>query len=154
MKRRITLSIALALSIVLVSLMSSDSTANAQQERRLSFDTGILTLGPGQILRISVNAGAGNDTMNVRFTKIEYIRRCTYPICGLFRTSQTTSETTTLTAGEGVSIDINQVEFNAVRGIVAGNFIGTDVKAPRATVQIIDEATGEVKSVLIALLIP
>ena len=54
MKRRIALSIALVLSIVSVSLMSSDSTANAARPQTYVADTGMITLGANQLLRITV----------------------------------------------------------------------------------------------------
>jgi hypothetical protein len=152
MKRRITLSITLVLSFVLLSLMSSDSTAKAQPEgRRLSFDTGILTLNsPDQVLRVTINWGDGNAPGAVRFRRMGYIEQG-----NLYRVaSQVTTDPITLAPGEGAHIDISQGEFNAVRGVVLGNLIGTDAAGARVTVQIITRSTGRVDSVLCALLIP
>ena len=53
MKRRITLSIALVLSVVLLSLMKSDSTATAAPPQRYAYDTGYLAPGAGQFVRIT-----------------------------------------------------------------------------------------------------
>ena len=155
MKRRITLSLALSLSVVLVSLMSSDSTAKAQQGgRRVSFDTGIVTLGPNQVLRVTVAAGDGDsdgaDYLAVRFRRLGYIEQGNvYKV-----TSQATTDPIRLRSGEAASIDIGLDEFNAVRGVINGNLIGTDAAGARATVQIIDVNTRQVDSVLEALLIP
>ena len=57
MKRRITLSITLVLSIVLVSLTSSDSRVSAEPPQRFNFDTGIIPIREGQILRVTVVEG-------------------------------------------------------------------------------------------------
>jgi len=151
MKRRITLSITLVLSVVLLSLMSSDSTAKAEPEgRRVSFDTGIVTLGPGQKLRVAVVGDFNRDNdIRVRFRRMGYIEQDNlYKVA-----SEVTTDPITLAPGEGAVIDITlDRDMNAVRGIVNANLIGTNA-AGTVTVQIID-ATGQVDSILIALLVP
>jgi len=145
MKRRITLSIALALSIVLLSLMRPDSTANAQQGgRRFRADTGIITLGPGQVLRVTVAAGDvnGDDAIRVRFRRMEYIEQGNIYRVG----SQSTSAPLTLASGEAASLDIVDGASNTilgVRGIVSGNFIGTD-RNVRVTAIVFDTSTQRV----------
>lgn len=60
MKTRMTLSIALTLSL-LPSLVSFPSTVKGQQtSRRFSASSGVVTLGMGQMLRVTV-AAMGND---------------------------------------------------------------------------------------------
>ncbi len=74
MKRKITLSIALVLSIVLVSLTSSDSTANAQTPQRFRFAAGVITPGAGQTLRVTVvGTGGSSDDIRVRFLWSQYM---------------------------------------------------------------------------------
>ena len=63
--------IALVVSLVSASLMSSDSTAAAQQSQRFTADSGVVVLGPNQALRTTVS-GAGNDTMRVRLRWMRY----------------------------------------------------------------------------------
>jgi hypothetical protein len=71
MKHRMTF-IALVVSLVSASLATSDSSARAQPGGRIfSFDTGVVTLGPNQVLRTTV-AGGGNDTVRVRFRWTRY----------------------------------------------------------------------------------
>lgn len=70
MKHRMTL-IALVVSLVSASLMSSDSTAAAQQPQRFTADSGVVALGPNQALRTTVS-GTGNDTVRVRFRWMRY----------------------------------------------------------------------------------
>ena len=53
MKRYIALALA-ASSLILVALLSSNFSAGAQQTRRLvTFDTGVVTHGPNQNLRLT-----------------------------------------------------------------------------------------------------
>ncbi len=97
MKRKITLSIALVLSIVLVSLMSSDSTVNAEQTQRYRYDTGIVPLGEGQTLRIVVSSGFGGGPRVVQFRRLEYMQTtCQQGICKQVISAQTTSDPITL----------------------------------------------------------
>ena len=152
MKRRMTLSLVLTLS-VLLTLMSSDSTARAQQEgRRFSFDTGVFTLNnPDQVLRFSIHWGDGSITPAVvRFRQMGYIEQGNiYKVA-----SEVTTAPITLAAGEAAHIDISQGEFNAVRGEVIVGGSSADAARARVTVQIITRSTGRVDSFLPALLIP
>ncbi|HEX6187015.1 MAG TPA: hypothetical protein VFZ40_02950 [Pyrinomonadaceae bacterium] len=156
MKRKIALSLALTLSVVMLSLMSSDSSANAQQRgKKVSFDTGIVTLSPDQFLRVAI-AGDFNRDADADGADFLVFKRVGYIEQGnIYRVaSQVTTDPIRLGQGEAVSIDINQGEFNAVRCLVAGNFIGTDASNARVTVEIINRTTNQVDSVLIALLLP
>lgn len=110
MKRRMTLSIALVLSIVLVSLMNSDSTANAARPQRYVADTGMIPLGANQLLRVTVVpvAGGGVPTGTVVFTidgNTYTPGTCNGGVCKHFISSQTTSDPITLAPGEAVSVD-------------------------------------------------
>jgi hypothetical protein len=151
MKHKIILTIAVVLGSVIVVLMSSDSTTNAQQRNQFRLDTGVITAGPGQKVRVSIS-GDGvdqDDVIQVRFRRLGYIEQD-----NLLRVaSQSTTDPITLGPNEAASFDISREEFNGVRGIIMGNLIGTNAKNVRATVHIIDEATGEVQS-LMALLLP
>ncbi len=154
MKRKTTKTIALVLSIVLLSICS-DSTANAQQgTRKFSADTGIVTLGPNQLLRVAISGDfdgngdvGGSDFV---FRRLGYIEQD-----NIYRVaSQATTDPIRLTQDEGASIDINQGGFNAVRCVVSGNLIGTDARSARVTIQVINRTTNQVDSILIALLLP
>lgn len=112
MKRRITLSIVLAVSIVLVSLTSSDSTAQAQNQMRLVADTGDITLGENQTLRISVvsaDGELGGGIYGVRFRQINYGQEtCSGGVCKHTVESQTTSPAITVAPSEAVWIDVDR----------------------------------------------
>ncbi len=141
MKRKITLSIALVLSIVTLSLIKSDSTVNAEPPQKFIFDTGIVTLGPGQILRVTSGALPTGLTLN-SFRKIGYEPISNEAgITSLAISSQSVSPPLTLMPGEGASIDIPNTAFG-VRGVVLSN--SRDVKV---TALIID-SSGQVNSVI------
>jgi hypothetical protein len=111
MKRGITFSIALVMSIALVSVMRLDSTANASRQQRYVADTGLIPLGPNQLLRITVTPQAGGvvPTGSVTFTvdNVGYGTQgtCNGGVCKHFISSQTTSDPITLAPGEAVSVD-------------------------------------------------
>lgn len=145
MKRRISLSIAVALSIVLVLLTSSDSTVTAQNQLRVVADTGVITLGPNQVLRVTVAAGDvnGDDPLRVRFRQIKYAQGvCSGGICKHSIESQTTSAPVTLAPNESAVVDAaDYVLWRIV--VFASN------RNVRATGTIINANTGEVTSNII-----
>jgi hypothetical protein len=153
MKRRITLSIALVLSIVLVTLTSSDSKAQAQNQIGVVADTGLITLGPNQILRLTVNTREGNDTINVRFRRQEYIDTgTTAGVRKLAVSSQDLSDLIPLMPGEATSIDFRRCAYPMCSGVYA--MVLSDSRNVRVNAMIIDTVTGNTTAVLIALLIP
>jgi hypothetical protein len=150
MKHRTRFSIALLITIVLLSLTSS---VNAQQVRRHVADTGIITLGPNQKLRVAIagdfDGDADVDGTDFLFKRFGYIEQD-----NIYRVASQTTDTINLVQNEGASIDINQGGFRAVRCVVSGNLSVKDAKSARVTVQIINKITNQVESVLVALLIP
>ncbi len=148
MKRLITFSITLLLTIAHLSLMSFLSPAQAAPPQRFSADTGLIVPGPHQKVRLSI-IGMGNADLTVRFRQIAYTQEgCdSNGVCKLMVSSQTTSAPLTLAPGEAASLDLLATTYG--RGIVI-----SDSQNARVTVQIIDTTTGQVESVLVALLIP
>ena len=141
MKSKITLKIALVLSITILSLMSSASTTQAQPQLRRIADTGIVTLGPNQILRLTVvGTGFGNNPDNLCFRQVEYGEgTCNSDgVCKHAISSQIESAMIPLVQGEGASFDIPRTAFG-VRGVVLSNNRNT-----RVTAMIINSDTGEV----------
>jgi len=145
MKRRIRLSIALALSVVLLSLTSFDSTVNAAPPLKFNADSGIIALGPNQVLRLTVANRL--DTVSVRFRRIEYAQdSCDAAgVCRHIISSQTVSNLITLAPGEGARFDIagHEGEGIAVRGVVSSNN-----QNARVTATIIDTTTGKVEAIV------
>ena len=144
MKRKMTFSLTLTLSLLL-SLVSLPSTAQGQQGgRRAIRDTGMTRLGPGQILRVAASP-AGNYTFAFRRM---YYTRVGPDINGVVKTTlaaQDTSAPVTLAADEAASIDITQGGFDGVRvQVISRSFTGTAEPNSLVTLQIINSANGEI----------
>jgi hypothetical protein len=113
MKNMVRLSIALVFSIALLSM-----TAMAQGGLKPVADTGVITLGPNQVLRITVAAGdvTGDGNIRVRFKQMAYIEQD-----NIYRVASTSTSTTiALTSGEATSVDISNLG-SGVRGVVLSN---------------------------------
>ena len=109
MKRRITLSIALVLSIGLLTLMRSDSTASAATAGFVA-DTGVITLGPNQILRVTAMVPQRSTVRSVTVTFSRQMNThgsCNASgLCVHTVASNTATEPLTMMPGQGASIDI------------------------------------------------
>lgn len=142
MKRSIALAVALAASGILLLLASSDSVSQAQQRRLFQWDTGVVSLGPNQVLRLSGDWN-GDGATTVGFREIKYgPGACTGNVCKLIALSNTTSGPHTLAAGEAISLELVATTYG--RGIVTSN--RRDV---RVTASIINTTTGETTSHII-----
>ena len=144
MKRRIILSIALVLSIAILSLASFTST-EAENQTKYVFDTGLVTPGPGQEVRVSVLSGTptANGTFNFRLRQISYAQEsCDGGICRQTIAEQTVSDLVTLMPNEAASIDFRRCTYplcGGIRGVLL-----TDSKDAKVNVMIIDTATGRI----------
>ena len=146
MKRKITLSIALVMSIILVSLAVSNRTVNAELPQRYTWDTGIIPRSPNQILRVTV-AGALdlNDLYVFRVNKQSYTQdACSGGICRLAVASQTTSAPISLAPGEAATLDFTGTDAGGTRIIAVSH-----ERKLRVTATIIDASTGEVTTHII-----
>jgi len=152
MKRKLTLSITLALGIVLLSLTISDWPVGAEPPQRFVFDTGLVKVGTGQ-LTVFVAAGdfdgdgsiSGTDLV---FRRFEYVQGpCSADgVCRQAIESQTASGVTRLMPGQAASIvvDPSDPTGNTVRAVVVSN-----KRSARVTASIIDTVTGETTSHII-----
>ena len=144
MKRGITLSIALALS-VLASLVSLPATTDAQQRQRFRVDSGVLTPGVGQILRITVVGTGGNDAIAVRFRRTRYM-----PVgCNTDGVCRHSEDTVTVTAPLPIN---NEAAVMDVPGDGNGVRIMAEwgsTREVRVIAQIIDVATGKVIAITV-----
>ena len=151
MKRRITLSIALALSIVLALLTNSDRSAQAQRRQVLAADTGVVTLGANQTLRLTVAGPVGvvnPDHHILEFRRTNYTENaCSGSVCKLAVASVQNSGAVTLLPGEAVSFTVGpDIQGNGVRVAVLSS--SQDV---RANAMIINNLTGEVQAVQMSI---
>ena len=114
-------------------------------------DTGVITIGPNQILRISGDGVDQDDVIALRFRRIGY--QATFEAPGITRYSRVSNVITNpilVTGGDGVSFSVqgNQIGTDATRVIVMSNRPNVRVNAA-----LIDAATGTTQ-VLVGLLIP
>ena len=148
MKHRKMIAIVLILD-ALLCLFSFVPMAFAQHEgRRLIASSGVIRLGPDQILRITVNGQAGNDRLNVHFIGMYYVGSANG---GVWKTSsvvQDTSGPIRLAEDEAASFDIRQTGFDAVGGeVIIRGYTGTTAVNDGVLFQIIKASTGEIISV-------
>jgi hypothetical protein len=143
MKRNITLAVALAVSVILLSLVSTNSATQAQLRGKLfHWDTGVVALGPNQVLRIMGDWNGDGDT-TVGFREIKYGQdACNGPVCKLVIIDTTTSGPLTVAAGEAISLELVATTYG--RGIVTSN--RPDVQV---TASIINTTTGQTASHII-----
>ena len=143
MKRGLASAVTLAVSIILLLLVSSDSTTQAQLRSKLfHWDTGVVALGPNQVLRIVGDWNGDGDT-TIGFREIKYgPGACQGAVCKLVVVSTTTSGPHNLAPGEAISLDLLATTYG--RGIVSSNR-----KDARVTAAIINTLTGETTSHII-----
>ena len=153
MKIKLTLSIALALGIVLLSLTYSDWTAGAEPPQRFVFDTGLIKVGTGQLAIVSVAAGDFNgdgsvDAADYVFRRFEYAEGPCTPdgVCRQAVESQSVSDVIRLLPGQAASIvvDPSDPTGNTVRAVVV-----TNKRSARVTASIVDTVTGRTTSHII-----
>ncbi|HKP69292.1 MAG TPA: hypothetical protein VJV05_08410 [Pyrinomonadaceae bacterium] len=153
MKQKLTLLVALALGIALVSLVSWEWTVGAEPPQRFVFDTGLTKVGTGQLLRVSVAAGDFDGDGSVSGTDF-VVRRFQYGqgpctadgVCRQGIESQSVSDPMRLMPGQGASIvvDPSDPTGNTVRAMVVSN-----KRSSRVSASIIDTVTGKTVSQII-----
>jgi hypothetical protein len=127
---------------LLVAITSFPLKVQAQAARKLRGDTGIITLGTGQVLRITVNGKDGNDTFRVRFAWRKYMpAACNNEgVCRHTLQSQGITAPVNVGANEAASYDVQGTGGGvALTVFVAAGDVNGDA-------EIINSATGEVTS--------
>ena len=154
MKRKLTLSIALALGIVLVSLTSTDWPVGAEPPQRFVFDTGLIKVGAGQLPLVSVAAGDFNGDGSVSGTDF-VVRRFEYAqgpctgdgVCRQAIESQTISDPMRLLPGQAASIAVDPSDPTG--GIYVRAVVVSNKRSALVTASIIDTVTGKTTSHII-----
>jgi hypothetical protein len=102
-----------ALGLALLLATGPDSLAQiAPATMGIVGDSGIVTLGPNQRLRITVVGTGGATDATVRFRQTTYSDGvCDAGVCTHAVVSQTTSAPTVLSQGEGASIEVDDTAF-------------------------------------------
>jgi hypothetical protein len=142
MKRRMTLTLMLTTSLLL-SLVSFTAAQGPQRLKPVD-DTGVITLGTNDMLRLTVAVGDVNgDGCAVQFRQAAYVQGgVNNGVYKLMLTSQSTSPRITLMPGEAASIDIDSYSWG-VRAMVFSDNPNVKVNA-----MIIDKTTGNIIGVL------
>ena len=138
MKRKITLTLILMTSMLLS--LASFTTAQGQTGRKPVADTGVITLGPNQLLRLTVAAGDVNgDGCAVQFRQVAYMpTSCNGGVCKHTVVSQSTSAPVTLMPGEAAVVDFNNDGF-PIRAMVLSDHPNVKVNA-----MVVDMTTGNI----------
>ena len=137
MKRRTTILIAIFVSIGLVSLVIMNTPTNAERNRIYRTNSGIISLGPNQSLRITT-VNQGDETIRVSFRTLEYSRgNCNDAACKLTIASETISDPVTLAPGEGLSADIQNSGVAGIQTEMLHNKYPENMKH-----EIVDTSTG------------
>ena len=143
MKRQSILTIAMALGLFM-SFVSFPLTAQAQQPpKRFRGDTGVITLGMGQVLRITIASEGFEDTIfAVRFAWMKYMPTG----CNADGVCRHMIQSQGVTAP--VNFGANQAASDDVQGTGDGVRVSVFVAAGdvNGDAQIINTATGEVTS--------
>jgi hypothetical protein len=147
MKRRLPSSVTrmsgvailLILGLGLLALDISDVAAQTVAPDALSVvaDTGVVTLGPNQLLRLTaVNKGSGQGAVSVRFGEMAYAAgACDGPVCIHPAAGQNVYGLLTLTAGAAASLEIANTA-HGVRGVVS-----SDSPSLKVLAEIVDATT-------------
>ena len=154
MKRKIILSVAFIMSVtVLLLLTGADSQVGAQNQSRYTAGTGMIKPGANQTLSLTIAGGSGDDAMTVRFRQTKYLKTgCADGVCRYVVESQTTTPAMLSAPNQSSKLDFmgNQLGPDEAVSIE----VLSSSRNARVTVQLSDALTGQVDSVLIALLLP
>jgi hypothetical protein len=145
MKRKMTFSLTLTVSLLL-SLIGFAESVQGQQRLKPVDDTGVITLGTNEMLRLTVAAGDVNgDGSEVQFRQVGYGPvGCNGAVCEHTVVSQSTSSPLMLMPGEAASIDIVKNGNSAVRAMVLSDNPNVKVNA-----MIVNMTTGNIICVLV-----
>jgi len=146
MNYRIKVSIALTL-ITLLSAAMLAPTTSAQQRKRFRADTGVVTLGMGQVLRITLSSEAFEDqnVIRPRFVWMRYGPMVcnTEGVCRQMVQSQGATTPVIINQTESASFDL--AGPGSVRVEVLADYNGNGI-VDAADLMIINSATGETVS--------
>ena len=140
MKQTIILVVALTLTVVLLALTGSDSSVKAQQNRiRVIADTGVVTLGANQKLRLSIVFDDTDGAETVAFRRIAYTPTgCSGGVCKSSISAQ--SQTAPVILGQGESALFDLIDPQGQVKVLSNS------RNARVTISIIDSVTGEIVS--------
>ena len=128
----------------IISMSTSITVAQTKKQKTFTFDTGILTLGPNQMLRIVTNNNDPDEAYSATVKRMSYLVISEQDSVRYRLISQDTSGPILREAAEGFSIDVGTSE--AVRVLISSTSPNL-----RTTVQLVDTTTGNIIAILIGL---
>lgn len=141
MSGKITLLILLATIVAFGLPVFRNQATRAQGNLRYFADTGLVTTGHNQKLRVTA-AAAAEDRMNVRFVRTDYGQeKCTGNVCRFVAASRTETGIINLAPGETAYLEgdpDHPVIAGRSRVVVEGN------KPMLINLQVVDTVTGQV----------
>lgn len=141
MKPKTVLSLAIVFGITLAWLLGSEALAQGPVRSRTVADTGIVALGPDQILRVSGDGVDQDDVVTVRVSRMEYAQdACSGGACRLTVLSQSTSAPIALAASQGVWVDIDRTPGAAAARVR----VFSTSRRVHVNAMIVDKVTGQV----------
>ena len=145
MKLKMTFSLTLTLSLLL-SLVSLPAIAQAAPPQRFEFNSGVVTPGMGQVLRITISPSTipnGNASLiRARIRWMQYASQYSStnpPVCRHMVVSQGATPVETLAADDALSFDVQGTGGGGVQVVVESDSRNVQVNA-----MIIDAAGGVV----------
>ena len=138
MKRKLTISIALMFGLLVLSLVKSDSTSQAQRRQMLRwYETGIVDVGTGQMFCATV-VNPTNEPVSFTLIELRYQETCANGFCQQTEVQEQTFGPMSLAPGQGVSRETTPGQ--EVRIVIQSD-------GPLASVShIVDIDTGKVNS--------
>ncbi|MEQ1933999.1 MAG: hypothetical protein ABL962_08985 [Fimbriimonadaceae bacterium] len=138
MKKQLTLTLTIALTLALIVMASMARSAGGAPQKPKS-DSGVVTLGPNQAMRVIISAKF--QAANVRIRNFGYsVTGMVGGIKNLGVSGQAQSDLIAIAPGEAVSFDVPGVGA-MVRAMVTTN--NPDIQVTNA---IVDTVTGDVES--------
>jgi hypothetical protein len=149
MKQKNTILVALVVSALAMSLGSA-SKVLAQQQIRPVADSGTVTLGPDQVLRITVASGPGAGPHIIVFRELRYEPATSgNGVTTLQLVSQNPSSSIQVMPDEAVSVDYRRCMFPVCGGGFVRGMVLSNERRVVVTGSIIDAITGKVTSQII-----
>jgi hypothetical protein len=138
----------------LLSTLAWPETAHALPRRKVMADTGVLALGPDQVLRLTLTSTATKD-IPFRFRRMQYdVPGCDQGVCGYELASSSLTDAQILGPGQAISIELRGGSAGGrIMALTLENALISSFSL-RANGEIRDANTNGIIAILIGLLAP
>jgi hypothetical protein len=135
------LSFALLACVGAVPLLGAAGSAAPPQARHVVADTGVVPLGPGQVMRLTVTTRRGGEATTIEGVSLTYGEgACQDGVCAHPVATRSEARSLTLDQAGGASLNIPHAGFG-VRGVIRSNrrdlrVLGTITDGTSNTIQV------------------